>query len=158
MFEDRDLWHDMTEAERLLANTVLPGRIEQLDARRARVRVRCGELLTDWIPFAARRAGPDRTWHAPEPGEQVLLAAPGGDLTQAVVLGALYSQRHPAPASSADISGTYWADGALMEYDRRQHRWRLQLPDGSIELRVGGSSILITPDAIRLRAPRIELN
>jgi radical SAM protein with 4Fe4S-binding SPASM domain len=57
---------DMTDAERRIANTVIMGRIAELDTIRAKARVTTGDITTGWLPFATARAGQDRTWHAPE--------------------------------------------------------------------------------------------
>ena len=116
---ERHLHQDMTDAERRLSNVVMLGQVAELDTERARVRVQAGPILTAWLPFATVRAGPDRTWHAPEAGEQVVLVAPGGDLNQAVVVGSLYRDACPPPADSADISRTEWQDGAALAYDRQ---------------------------------------
>lgn len=156
---DRNLPQDMTEAERRLANLVVLGQVAELDAERARVRVKAGPILTAWLPFTTGRAGPDVTWHAPEPGEQVVLVAPGGDLNQAVVVGALYRQAYPAPADTADISRTRFKDGAVMEYDRERHHWHLSVPSGGkIVLEIGPSKIEMSDSGIRITGPRIDLN
>ena len=156
---ERHLHQDMTEAERRLSNLVMLGQVAELDTVRARVRVQAGPITTGWLPFATVRAGQDRTWHPPEPGEQVLLVAPGGDLNQGVVVGSIYRADHPAPADSADISRTRFLDGAVMEYDRAQHHWHLSVPaGGKIVLEIGPSKIEMTDAGIRLTAPRIDLN
>ena len=156
---ERHLHQDMTDAERRLSNVVMLGQVAELDAKKARVRVQAGPILTAWLPFATVRAGLDRTWHAPEPGEQVVLVAPGGDLNQAVVVGSLYREAYPPPADSADISRTEWQDGAALAYDRQLHHWRLSVPaGGKIVLEVGPSKIEMSDSGIRLTAPRIDLN
>ena len=156
---ERHLHQDMTEAERRLSNVVMLGQVAELDTERARVRVQAGPILTAWLPFATVRAGLDRTWHAPEPGEQVVLVAPGGDLNQAVVVGSLYRDAYPPPSDSADISRTEWQDGAALAYDRQLHHWRLSVPGGGkIVLEVGPSKIEMSDSGIRLTAPRIDLN
>ena len=156
---DRNLPQDMTDAERRLANLVVLGQVAELDAERARVRVKAGPILTAWLPFTTGRAGPDVTWHAPEPGEQVVLVAPGGDLNQAVVVGSLYRQAYPAPADSAEIIRTRFKDGAVMEYDREQHHWHLSVPSGGrIVLEIGPSTIEMSDSGIRITGPRIDLN
>lgn len=156
---ERNLHQDMTEAERRISNVALMGQVVALDTTRARVRVQAGPITTGWLPFATVRAGPDRTWHPPEPGEQVLLVAPGGDLNQGVVVGSIYRADHPAPADSEDISRTLFKDGAVMEYDRAQHHWRLAVPTGGrIVLEIGPSKIEMSDAGIRLTAPRIDLN
>ena len=156
---ERNLHQDMTEAERRISNVALMGQVVALDTARARVRVQAGPITTGWLPFATVRAGQDRTWHPPEPGEQVLLVAPGGDLNQAVVVGSIYRADHPAPADSADVSRTLFKDGAVMEYDRAQHHWRLAVPaGGKIVLEIGATQLELTDQGARLTAPRIDLN
>ena len=156
---ERHLHQDMTDAERRLSNVVMLGQVAELDAKKGRVRVQAGPILTAWLPFATVRAGPDRTWHAPEPGEQVVLVAPGGDLNQAVVVGSLYREAYPPPADNADISRTLYKDGAVMEYDRELHHWHLSVPSGGkIVMEVGPSKIEMSDSGIRLTAPRIDLN
>jgi phage baseplate assembly protein V len=156
---ERNLHQDMTEAERRISNVALMGQVVALDTVRARVRVQAGPITTGWLPFATLRAGPDRTWHPPEPGEQVLLVAPGGDLNQGVVVGSIYRADHPAPADSEDISRTLFKDGAVMEYDRAQHHWRLAVPvGGKIVLEIGATKLELSDQGARLTAPRIDLN
>ena len=148
---ERNLHQDMTEAERRISNVALMGQVVALDAGRARVRVQAGPITTGWLPFATMRAGHDRTWHPPGPGEQVLLVAPGGDLNQAVVVGSVYRAEHPAPADSADISRTLFKDGAVMEYDRAQHHWRLAVPaGGKIVLEIGATRFELRNDGTTL--------
>lgn len=157
---DRDLLQDMTDAERRLSNVVLFGQVEALDAKRARVRVRAGPILSGWIACGTSRAGPDRTWHVYEPGEQVILVAPGGDLNQAVILGAYYRDAHPAPADSPDIRRTVFKDGTIEEYDRQNHHWLLDLRanNGTVEILTGTTQVCIGPGNLWLRADRIDLN
>ena len=79
-------------------------------------------------PFATL-AGLDRSWHPPEPGEQVLLVAPGGDLNQ----GWWLARSTAASIRSGRFSRRFCAPGsgrAVMEYDRAQHHWRLAVPAG----------------------------
>ena len=155
----RNLHQDMTEAERRISNVALMGQVVALDTARARVRVKAGPITTGWLPFATLRAGPDRTWHPPEPGEQVLLVAPGGDLNQGVVVGSVYRADHPAPADSEDISRTLFKDGAVIEYDRAQHHWRLAVPaGGKIVLEIGPTKLELSNQGARLTGPRIDLN
>lgn len=153
----RNLDQDMTEAERRISNVAIMGQVAELDSLNACVRVRAGAILTGWLPFTTLRAGFDRTWHPPEPGEQVLLVAPGGDLNQAVVVGAIYRADHPAPADSADISRTVFKDGAVMEYDRAQHFWRLAVPAGGrIVLEIGPTTLELRADGTTLTTPKFQ--
>lgn len=166
----------MAEANRRLDTMVRVGRVVALDPAMARIKVQAGGNVTTWLPWTAGRAGPDRDWAAPEPGEQVLVLAPAGDLGQAVVVPGIYQARHPAPGDSPDVRRTVFKDGTVQEYDRAAHAHLLDLRacDGSariltgaaetlvdhdrIELRVGSSRIVITDGHILIDADRVDLN
>lgn len=144
------------EQARQLGNLVQFGTVRELDTAAARVRVEVGDNLTAWLPWLTLRAGPDRTWWAPEPGEQVVVLAPVGDMAQGVVLPGIYSDAHPAPASSADVSRCEWKDGASAQYDRAAHRYELSVPaGGQIVLRVGQTSLQIEAGQATLKTPAL---
>jgi phage baseplate assembly protein V len=113
-----DLAYRVTELERRVANQVLVATVEALDEAAARVRVRAGALVTGWLPWLTRRAGPDADWWAPEPGEQVVLLSPGGEPEQGVVLPALYQSAYPAPANDRRYRRSQVSDAAFVQYDR----------------------------------------
>lgn len=112
----------LSDVDRRLANMLAYGTVEAVDYNRARAQVRTGENVTAWIPWGTGRAGPDRTWCAPEIGEQVLLAAPNGDLNQGCILTTVYQSRHPAPANRETLTRTVYDDGTVIEYDRKRGR------------------------------------
>ena len=133
----------IADLARRLANVVRPGVVAEVDSGAAAVRVRYAEAadaVTAWLPFLAARAGGDVSWWPPEIGEQVVVLAPSGELSQGVVLGALYSDAHPAPAA-ADRHRVEYADGAVIEYDREAHRLRAELP-------AGGAAEISAPDGV----------
>lgn len=105
------------EFSRQLANLVRIGTISELDEANARVKVNVSGLTTDWIPWAAARAGNTRQWSPPRVGEQVVLASPYGDMGQAVVIGSLFSDDKAAPASSKDQETTVYPDGSTVDYN-----------------------------------------
>ncbi|MGI2025582.1 phage baseplate assembly protein V [Shewanella glacialipiscicola] len=80
-------------------------------------RVKSGELLTQFRPFFTRRAGTAKTSWRPTIGEQVMLLSLSGDLTNAYILPALYSDENPEPDDSANRDRTVYPDGAVIEYD-----------------------------------------
>ena len=149
---------DLVELARRLANVVRAGTVAELDAGGYRVRVRYdtdekgAAILTAPIPWAVARAGPDRTWWAPEVGEQVLLLAPSGELTQAIALPALYSDAHAAPETDPEKSVARHADGALFQYDRESHEYRIALPAGS-RVRISAGTIVLSGSAETVTIP-----
>lgn len=136
----------MVEMARRLANAVRLGVVAEVNhaAQTARVKfAEEAEALTAWLPFMAARAGGDASWWAPEVGEQVVLLAPSGELHNAVVLGSLYSDAHPAPSGDPDKHLVRYSDGAEIEYDRAAHRLRAVLP-------MGGAAEITAPDGVTI--------
>ena len=108
---------DVVDLARRLSNLVRPGTVEAIDHAAARVRIRSGELITDWLPWLTARAAATGTWSPPTVGEQVLLLAPSGDLAAALVLPALYANAHPAPSASPNEHVIEFPDGATITYN-----------------------------------------
>lgn len=114
---DRDRGWAQSESERQLSNLIRIGTITELDEAAARVRVRVAGGVTDWLPWVTARAGATRTWSAPRQGEQVVVLSPYGDLSQGVVLPAIYQDAHGAPANTKDKETTVYPDGSTVEYN-----------------------------------------
>ena len=97
------------------------GVVAEVDLSRARVRVRYSpppaEAFTDWLPWLTARAGADRTWWAPSPGEGVLILAPSGEMAAAVVLPALNQAARPAASDAPDRHVVVYGSGARIEHD-----------------------------------------
>jgi phage baseplate assembly protein V len=147
------------ELERRLANVTRAGTILEADYSNARDRVKLGKNTTAWLPWVSSRAGGDKTWHAPEVGEQVLVLSPAGDLCAGFVIGGVYKQDRPANADAATVSRTTYADGAVVEYDRAAHAYAISIPaGGKATVKAGASSTLeVAADAIRLTVGGTQL-
>jgi len=122
----------LADIERRVANMIRYGVIEQLDEAGARVRVRSGGILTDWLKWRTQRAGPDSDWWAPEPGEQVVILSPDGEMNQALILGSINSNQHLPPGNRKTLHRVTYQDGAVKEYDREASTDRATYPDGTV--------------------------
>lgn len=111
----------------------------------ARCRVRCGELLTNWLPWFTLRAGKAVTWWPPTIGEQCMVLAPGGDLLNAVVLPSVYCDAHPQNSESPTEHRATWANGDTLVHDSANGSLLIEC-QGSITLRVGGTVLQLTPE------------
>lgn len=109
--------YQLTEMNRALSNMIRVGNIRAIDAANARVRVAFGGCVSDWIPWGTSRAGNRRDWTMPNVGEQVIVFAPFGDPTQAIVGPSIFQDDFSAPATSADKDVTVFPDGTTFEYD-----------------------------------------
>ena len=109
---------DIYELARLLNNLIRLGVVTKVrHGQPSCVRVKTGELTTNWIPFITHRAGNVKTWSPPSVGEQVVLMSPGGDLVSAVALTGVYSDSLAEPSSSPNEHVITFPDGARMQYD-----------------------------------------
>jgi len=89
------------EADRKEANIVEIGTVTAVNGQAGRARVKLGDVTTPEIKVGALRAGPLNFWWMPAEGEQVLVASPGGDIGQAVIVASLYAGN--APSSDKDV-------------------------------------------------------
>ncbi len=122
----------LSDIERRLANVIRFGVVDQLDEAKGLVRVRSGGILTDWLRWRTNRAGPDSDWWAPEPGEQVVMLSPDGEMNQALILGSINSNQHPPPGNRKTLHRIEYKDGAVKEYDREASTDRATYPDGTV--------------------------
>lgn len=149
----------IAELERRLANIAQLGTISAADYGKARVRVNIGERQSGWLPWATARAGGDRTWWAPEIGEQVLVISPSGNPAQGIVMPAIYSQVAPAPGATADVAGIEFADGTVIEYSRGEGRLFADVKgdvevvaEGTVTVDAGGDVTVTSAASIAVEA------
>lgn len=152
-----DLTFRVTELERRLANVMVKGTVVAADYAAGRVRVKSGDLTSDWLPWATLRAGQDRTWSAPDIGEQVIVVSPSGEPAAGVVLPALFSTAAPAPADKATVTRTVYGDGTVVEHDRETSAMAITLPAaGSWTLTVGPTVVEFSAAGMKLVAPDVD--
>ena len=137
---------NISELNRRLANLIRLGSIVKADYTNARLKIKSGSLLSGWLPWISVRAGNDRSWWAPETGEQVLIFSPSGDLAQGVVLPGIYQNAYPAPAKNPDHNQITYSDGAIFNYDRHRHHWNIHLPAGATITLVAAGGVSIIGD------------
>ncbi len=105
----------LAELNRRIDNLLRIGTIDEVKGDLCRVKT--GELLTQFRPFFTRRAGAAKTSWRPTVGEQVMLLSLSGDLTNAYILPALYSDEYHEPDDNDNRERTTYPDGAVIEYD-----------------------------------------
>ena len=136
---------DPADIQRLLGDLARLGTIDSVDTAAGTARVRIGELVTGDIPWLATRAGATRTWSPPSKGEQVLVLSPEGDLAGGLIVGALSSDAHPAPASDGSTL-TEYEDHARIGYDPAAHTLTADLPEGATVILNASGGIRIKGD------------
>ncbi|ACN95465.1 phage baseplate assembly protein V [Wolbachia endosymbiont of Carposina sasakii] len=144
----------ISELRRKLANIVRIGIVEKIDYEKAKVKVKIGELVTDFLPWITNRA---ENWLPPNIDEQVIVLSPLGELSLGVVLPAIYQEKYPPPENKKEVNSIKFQDGTKFTYDKGKHHLEIEVVD-KITLKVGESSIEIAKNEIKLKAKRINLN
>ena len=144
---DDSLEYRITELERRMANMLRFGIVDQLDASTAKVRVKCGDILTGWLPWLTKKAGIERTWWTPDVGEQVLMVSPFGDMAQAVVIPALYQAAFPPPSNNINQVAVVFEDD-----DGTQYYAMLTRSTGGISASLRGGLVVNAKNGIYLKA------
>jgi len=134
-----DVLYRLTELERRMANLLRVGTVATLAEASETVTVDIGNITTRPLKWFTCRAGEDRDWWAPEPGEQVMVLSPGGDLGQGVVLPAIYQDSYPAPANVKHKRRVEFKDGGFFEYDRQVGKMTINVV-GDAQVDIGGKA------------------
>lgn len=135
----------MRQPSHNFAATLQFGTVAAVDASRHALRVTLPaleNLQTDWLPMLTLAAGGNQFYSLPDVGELVvcLLDAQG---ESGAVLGAIYNDADPAPASHADLHVLQYSNGTRIEHDRRT---------GDVLVKTSGK-VLVQASAVTIDAP-----
>ena len=135
----------MRQPSHNFAATLQFGTVAAVDASRHALRVTLPaleSLQTDWLPMLTLAAGGNQFYSLPDVGELVvcLLDAQG---ESGAVLGAIYNDADPAPASHADLHVLQYSNGTRIEHDRRT---------GDVLVKTSGK-VLVQASAVTIDAP-----
>lgn len=99
------------EADRMIANTLMLGKVVSVNPETPAAVVSFGELVSPPLSVGQLRAGALSFWWMPAPGEQVLVGCPSGDIAQGVILCAVFAGN--APSSNPAVPMIDLAGGEL---------------------------------------------
>lgn len=121
--------------------TYQQGIVSAVDAAKHRLRVKFPAMEnfeSDWLPMLTLAAGGNQFYSLPDEGELVscLLDAHG---ETGIVLGAIYNDQDPTPASSNDIWMKKFSNGTVIQHDRTT---------GDVSVITTGKVTVDAPDAI----------
>ncbi|WP_421865117.1 phage baseplate assembly protein V [Motiliproteus sp.] len=138
---------DNTELLRRLDNLIRLGTIAVLDHGNRRLKVTSGELLTGWLDWPAEIGANYKRWRPLRSGTQVVLACPGGDPTQAKIIGMLYSNNITSPSSNDAIDLIEFDDGSLLEHNAATQK---------LTLHSAGDLVLSADSTVRIIGPVVQ--
>lgn len=163
---------EIDDLQRRLISMIQMGKVAEVDAVQARLRVTIGNeatgniVTTALLPWLSYRAGKDSSWWAPDVGEQVIVLSAGGELNNGVVLPAIYQDAYPAPDSNPDIHTTQYEDGTTIKYDRVNHTLNVDVQGGditintsaNINVEAGGDAVIRASGAVNIENTNINLD
>ena len=133
----------LSDIKRLLENLICYATVVAADYPNARVKVDISGRNSAWIPWLTDSAAGDRSWDAPEIGEQVVVLCPSGNPANGVIAGALFKIAAPAPANDVDITRRVHGDGMVVEHDRKNKITRINALDSEGTLVLEAKNIVI---------------
>ncbi|PWB34612.1 phage baseplate assembly protein V [Pseudomonas sp. SDI] len=144
--------------DRMLAALLIPCRVVGVDLAAARVRVSDGAGWTSaWVRWHSQAAGQARHWRSPTLGEQGVLLSPSGEPAQGTFVTGLYGNAGAAPDNRDHVETWRFADGGSLVYDWQARSYSIELPSGTVSIKVGASSAVLTDSAISANAASISL-
>jgi phage baseplate assembly protein V len=145
---------------RQLESVVRFGTISAIDltSKPPMCRAKSGGLNTDWLKWITLRAGNVRVWNPPSIGEECIILSPSGDTRTGAILTGLFNSDYEAPETDENVTARHWDDGAVERYDQAAHEYLLDVPaGGTITLKIGGSSLVMTDSAITLKSDAVTV-
>ncbi|MGH8487057.1 MAG: phage baseplate assembly protein V [Pseudomonas sp.] len=144
--------------DRMLAALIIPCRVVGVDLAAAKVRVSDGVGWTSsWVRWHSMAAGKARHWRAPSLDEQGVLLSPSGEPAQGTFIPGLYGNAGDQPDNRDHVEVWRFADGGSLIYDWQASSYTIDLPGGTLTLKVGGSSAVVTTDSVAVNATNISL-
>lgn len=142
--------------DRMLASLVIPCRVVAVDLAAAMVRVSDGSGWTSaWVRWHSQAAGKARHWRAPSLDEQGVLISPSGEPAQGTFVPGLYGNAGPAPDNRGHVEVWRFDDGGSLVYDWQANSYTIELPSGTVTVKVGASQAMLTDDAITAQSSSI---
>jgi len=128
------------------------GKVVAIDEAKAKVRVQiedADQVVTFWLPVLQQKAQDDKFYHLPDIGELVVCGFYSDDWDTGIVLGSIYNEIDLPSVSSKDKVHIRFKDGTEIEYDRAEHKYRVYVEDGEIEI--------IAKKKVTIKAPIIRM-
>ncbi|MBX8475404.1 phage baseplate assembly protein V [Pseudomonas cichorii] len=113
------------------------------------------DWVSAWVRWHALAAGKARHWRAVSIGEQGSLLSPSGDPAQGTFVSGLYGNAGAQPDNRDHVEVWRFDDGGSLVYDWQAKSYTIDLPSGTVTIKVGGSSAVVTDNAITATASTI---
>jgi phage baseplate assembly protein gpV len=144
----------LARLDRQMVTQRMSGKVAERDFDKRRVRIELGEdpdtgkkILSPWVRVQGSSAGSHKAFVLPSVGEQMTLESEGGRVgANSVARFGTHDDENPHPASDPD------------EWTHQSGDAAISIKNGRLVLKVGGSSITLTGDAITSATALMQIN
>jgi len=136
----------------------MPGHVVAVDTITGMVRIQSREWVSPWVRWHSIAAGKARHWRAPSMGEKGTLLSPSGVPSLGRFIPGLYSDAYPQPDNRDHVEVWRFDDGGSLVYDWEANTYDITLPTGTGTIKVGGSTFVVTDDAVTVTSALIKLS
>lgn len=144
------------EIERRMQNLLRLGTIAEIDNAQHLVRVKTGDILTQWLEYPADIGNNYHRWRPVRIGQQVLIACISGEINNALIVSMLYDNANPPPNTSASQDVIAFDDGTTLTYDSAESRLTAACV-GDVDVTSGGKINATAATSITLDAPQTTI-
>ncbi|OAT26724.1 phage baseplate assembly protein V [Buttiauxella ferragutiae ATCC 51602] len=124
----------LSDIQRRLNNLVRSGVIAEVQPSPLRVKVKIGDLVTDWLRPQMPAAGPVSVSYFPSAGEAVQVISESGDLRNGVVHLGLHNASNEPPTTEPGVYKIRFSDGTFVSYDINDTVLVIELMGGETSL------------------------
>ncbi|MCQ2994180.1 phage baseplate assembly protein V [Pseudomonas syringae] len=146
------------EHDRMIQAMIMPGTVVGVDLVAGKVRVESRGWVSPWVRWHSVAAGKARHWRAPSLNEQGTLINPSGVPGLGRFIPGLYSDAGAQPDNRDHVEVWRFDDGGSLVYDWKAKTYEITLPTGTVSIKVGGSSVVVSDNAVSVQSAAITLN
>lgn len=147
----------VAQHDRMIAAMLMPCVVEAVDLSTGMVRVRSGDWISAWVRWHSQAAGEARHWRVPSLKEQGVLLSPSGEAGTGTFIPGLYGNAGAQPDNRDHVEVWRFEDGGSLVYDWEARSYTIELPAGTVTIKVGDSLLEMTADSTRLMSGQIQL-
>jgi len=145
------------EHDRMIAAMLMPCVVVGVDLAAPAVRVSNGEWTSAWVRWHSLAAGKARHWRAPSLGEQGVLFNPSGQAGMGTFIPGLYGNAGAQPDNRDHVEVWRFDDGGSLIYDWQAKSYTIDLPTGTVTIRVGGTEFVVTDKAVTVKSGTVDI-
>ncbi|CAA0111753.1 Uncharacterised protein [BD1-7 clade bacterium] len=141
---------ELAELNRQLNNLIVVGLVTAVDHANKSVQVTAGSLETGWIAMPTEMGRNYRRWRPLRNGVQVIMASPAGDISQAKIIGMLYTDTLNSPSDNLAMDIVEFENGTTVSHNIDTHKLAISCR-GSVDIE-SDDELTLAGKTIKLRA------